>query len=158
MFSTCSPATQQQISELHVCFIMFWFNYISRCSCMYLRKFPFKPIGTIVKLALKKRGKNSRSEPGSGKYWWNTLVKQMSIWYARKHNQFQSTRIYSFKNAFRCLTSNDGLRIANWEKSINCMWCLCLQAIFKCQMELSSNEFFSWMPFTSSALKNYLIS
>lgn len=52
--STCTFATQQQISELHVCFIMFWFNYISRCSCIPT-KFSSKPIGTIVNLVLQKK-------------------------------------------------------------------------------------------------------
>jgi hypothetical protein len=38
--------TQQQISELHVvCFIMFWFNYIPRCS--EVRAFPLKTISAV---------------------------------------------------------------------------------------------------------------
>lgn len=168
----CMLATQQQISELHVCFIMFWFNYISRCSCVPT-KFPLKPIGTIVKLVSRATKKPLGSfwvsaewvADGRLKYWWNTLVIQMSVWFVRKYNQFQSEVEYSCKNAFWCLTSSNAQGM--WICSIACDGCACERFLSveweSRKIELSSNEFFHEWKFLplcfecSKKLLNYII-
>lgn len=134
----CMLATQQQISELHVCFIMFWFNYISRCSCVPT-KFPLKPIGTIVKLvsrATKKAARFFLSEcwVGGGR-----AVEVLMEYFSDTNvclvcSQIQSISERSGIFMQKCiLVFNIEQRTVNVNK-FDCMWWLCLRALFKCWM------------------------